>query len=101
MTWIPSLEKGLSDVVASLAASSAAADGVTIDSIQSAAADAAGGPREPPAGNVRPGSVARTLARRFRLGHPLAHLRLHGVEVEARPALHRRVVEERLDLLAH
>ncbi len=33
--------------------------------------------------------------------HLFRHLRFHGVEVEARAALHRRVIEEGLEFLAH
>src|SRR5437588_6575840 len=45
--------------------------------------------------------LARAFARRLGLGHPFRHLRLHGIEVEARAALHRRVIEEGLEFLAH
>src|SRR5439155_3460577 len=43
------------------------------------------------------------LAGACRLGllHPLRHFRLHGVEIEARAPLHRRIVEEGLKLLRH
>src|SRR5262249_54732108 len=51
-----------------------------------------------------PPSVSQRLlaaARRFGLRHPLRHLRLHRLEVEARAPLHRRKVEEGLELLGH
>jgi hypothetical protein len=48
-----------------------------------------GGPREPPAAKAVL-LIARTLGRRFRLAHLLLHLRLDGVEIEARAPLHRR-----------
>src|SRR4051794_24213064 len=46
-------------------------------------------------------SVAGAFACLLGLGHPLAHFSFHGVEVEARAALHGRIVKERLQFLAH
>ena len=46
-------------------------------------------------------SVARAFSRSFRLGHFLAHLGFDRVEVEACSSLHRRVIEEGLEFLAH
>src|SRR5258706_507786 len=45
--------------------------------------------------------VAGAFGRRFRFGHLLSHLRLDCVKVEAGSPLHRRVIEEGLDFLAH
>src|SRR5438552_10942589 len=45
--------------------------------------------------------LAGAFARRRRLLHPFRHLRFHGIEVEARAALHWRVIEEGLECLAH
>src|SRR5438552_1470141 len=44
--------------------------------------------------------LARTFARRLGLLHPFRHLGFHGIEVEARAALHWRVIEEGLECLA-
>src|SRR5271166_267720 len=46
-------------------------------------------------------SLTGALRGGFRLGHFLLHLRLDRVEIEAGAALHRRIVEESLDFLAH
>src|SRR5580765_4837158 len=46
-------------------------------------------------------SVARAFSRSFGLGHFLAHFGFDRVEVEACSSLHRRVIEEGLDFLAH
>src|SRR5271169_3386170 len=45
--------------------------------------------------------VARSLVRRLRLGHPFRHFSFDSVKVEARASLHRRVIEEGLEFLAH
>src|SRR5438876_12037472 len=45
--------------------------------------------------------LAGTFARRLGLLHPFRHLRFHGIEVEARAALHGRVIDEGLECLAH
>ena len=41
------------------------------------------------------------MAGRLRLGHLFGHLRFHGVKIEARAFLHRRVFKEGLEFLAH
>ena len=46
-------------------------------------------------------SVASAVARFLRLLHPLPHFGFDCVEVEARAPLHRRVIEKRLEFLAH
>src|SRR5881392_2301774 len=61
----------------------------------------AGGLSEPPAVKLSLLLLARAFARRFRLGHLFRHLRFHGIKVETRTPLHRRVVEEGLEFLAH
>src|SRR5438876_2601067 len=45
--------------------------------------------------------LARAFGSRFRLLHPFCHLRFDCVKVEARASLHRRVIEESLEFLAH
>ena len=45
--------------------------------------------------------VAGSVARFLRLFHFLTQLRFNSIEVEARATLHRRVLEEGLDFLAH
>src|SRR5438874_11911271 len=61
------------------------------------------GGRAPPLRGARRdrGSVAGAFTGRLGLLYPLRHLRLHGIEVEARAALHRRVIDEALEGLAH
>src|SRR5436190_1985752 len=60
----------------------------------------AGGPFGPPA--VTSFSLlAGAFARGLRLLHPFRHLGFHGIQVETRAALHRRVIEECLKFLAH
>ena len=58
-----------------------------------------------PSGATRLGDHKDLVAWAFgcllRLGHPLRHFRFHGVKVEARATLHRREIEEGLNLLAH
>src|SRR5436305_10535789 len=45
--------------------------------------------------------LAGTLAGCLRLLHLFRHLRFHSVKVEARAALHWRIIQEGLELLAH
>src|SRR5438552_214322 len=45
--------------------------------------------------------LARALARRLSLFHLFRHLRFLIVKIEARASLHRRVIEEGLEFLAH
>ena len=45
--------------------------------------------------------LAGAFARRLRLGHPFPQLRFDCVKIEACAPLHRRVIEEGLDFLAH
>src|SRR5437764_5996667 len=61
-------------------------------------------PRAAPVGRPLRGELlllGDAFARRFRLLHPLGHLGLHGVQVETRAVLHRRVIEERLEFLSY
>src|SRR5437764_14555115 len=62
-----------------------------------------GRPCEPPAVKVL--YVTRLLAGAFcgrlRLFHLFRHLRFHCVKIETRTLLHRRVIKEGLELLAH
>src|SRR5260370_42127756 len=44
--------------------------------------------------------LAGAFRSRLRLGHSFCHLRLHGIEVEARAALHRRGIQGRLGVLS-
>src|SRR5207249_749974 len=53
----------------------------------------------PPSMNAR--SVAGPLRSLLCLLHSLAHFRLDRIEIEARTALHRRIVEERLNFLSN
>jgi hypothetical protein len=45
--------------------------------------------------------IAGALGGRLRLLHPLAHLSLDSIKIEARAALHRREVKEGLDFLGY
>src|SRR5213080_5457796 len=45
--------------------------------------------------------LAGAFAGRLRLLHLFPHLRFHRVKIEARAQLHRRVIEESLEFLAH
>jgi hypothetical protein len=45
--------------------------------------------------------LTRTFARGLSFGHLFCHLRFDRVQVKARAALHRRVIEERLEFLTH
>src|SRR5438034_6083247 len=45
--------------------------------------------------------LAGTFAGCLCLLHPFRHLRFHSVKIEARAPLHRRVIEEGLEFLAH
>ena len=53
----------------------------------------------PPRGSFQ--LFAGSFARLLRFLHPFRHLRFQGIEVEARTPLHRRVIEEGLEFLAH
>jgi hypothetical protein len=45
--------------------------------------------------------LAGAFAGGLRFLHPFRHFCLHSVEIEARAALHRRVIEEGVEFLAH
>src|SRR5258707_1273321 len=45
--------------------------------------------------------LASAFARGLRLGHPFPHLRFDRIEIEACAPLHRGIIEEGLEFLAH
>src|SRR5581483_5159855 len=59
----------------------------------------ADGPYGPPAVEWCLALLAWAFACRLGLGDPFRHLRFDGVEIEARALLHRRVLDESLELL--
>src|ERR1700752_3986960 len=61
----------------------------------------AGGAGEPPDVEVVFWVLAGAFCRRVRPGPSFRHRGFHGLEVEARAPLHRRVIEEGLEFLAH
>src|SRR5207249_9033711 len=69
----------------------------SVSDLKAAGSPFAGRPHWSPYAVLLPGALGGLLG----LFHPLAHLRFYGVEIEARAALHRRIIEEGLQLLGH